>query len=172
MKQLALAAVVAGLAMGAASPAMAQSKGTPAWYVTSANLDGTTTMDVGRLEKRGDVVVGMSTLYFVRSKATAEGDSVDFIQTLDAYDCSQSNSTRTLMAEGYKLGKQPPVFAYNDTKDAKWKTYQDGTPGAKAWAAACQGPNPKLRLPAMETHEQVLDMVREHAAEYARQQGR
>lgn len=169
MKKFGLAAVL-GLVM--AAPAMAQSQSASAWYVTSANEQGTTTMDVGRLDKRGDVVVGQSALYFVRSKPTAEGDSVDFIQTMDAYDCSQPNSTRTLMAEGYKVGQQPPVFAYNDTKTAEWKTYKDGTPGAQAWAAACQGPNPQLRLPNLDTHEQVLDLVREHAAEYARRQGR
>lgn len=169
MKRLGL---VVGLGLLLASPAMAQSKAAQDWYVVSANEDGTTTLDVGRLEKRGEVVVGQGALYFVRSKPTAEGDSVDFIQTMDAYDCSQPNSSRTLMAEGYKLGQQPPVFAYNDSKDAKWRTYKDGTPGAKAWVAACQGPNPKLRLPPMDTHEQVLDLVRQHAAEYARQQGR
>ena len=169
MKKLGLAAVL-GLVL--AAPAMAQSQGASAWYVTSANEDGTTTMDVGRLEKRGDVVVGMASLYFVNSKTTKEGEAVDFIQTLDAYDCSHPNSSRTLMAEGYRVGKQPPVFAYDDTKTAQWRTYNEGTPGAKAWEAACKGPNPGLKLPAVETHEQVLEMVREHAAEYARRQGR
>ncbi len=138
--------------------AYAQSQGTPAWYVTSSTDKGATAMDVGRLERKEDVAVAMSALYFVVPQQGKDGP-VDFIQTLDAYDCSVPSRTRTIIGEGYRVGQYEPVFKFRDDQ-APWKTYGEKSPGMLAWLTACKGPNPQTLLPDLETHEQVLDLVR------------
>ena len=137
--------------------------GTPAWFITSARPAATATMDVGRLEKQGEIAVSMSALYYVTPQESANGP-VDFIQTLDAYDCSQPGHVKNVMGEGYKVGQQPPVFAYNNP-EAIWKFYSAGSPGMDSWKAACEGPLRELQVKNVKTHEQVLEVVRQQARE-------
>lgn len=155
MKHWALSLALVGMAL----PAMAQS-GQPRWHLVSMTPDGASTLDVGRLERRGNVVVGQSAIYFAVSKQAEQG-KVDFIQSLDAYDCSHPGAMRNLMAEGYRVGLQPPVFALDVRgEEPFWRTYGAGSAGMKAWSAACEGPQPDTELVNVETHEQVLDNIR------------
>lgn len=150
------------LALMVSTPALAQ--GNYAWYLTSITDKATSTMDIGRLERRGDVAVAMSTLYFVRTQRGSDGEEVDFIKSLEAYDGSAPGRQRILHMEGHRVDVGPPVFVVNTEGEAPvWKTYQEGSPGMASWTAACKGPNPKHHLKNVQTHEQVLEGVRKAA---------
>lgn len=167
MKRLAL---MAALVFGAAAPAAAM-EGTADWYIVSSNTQGVSTMDIGRLQRRGDVAVSMSAIYFIKPQTSADGQAVDFVQTLDSYDCSKRGFSRNIMAEGYQVGRQPPVFAYGEENGpAPWKQFQENSSGMSSWTAACNGVEPKYRIQDAKTHEDLLFRMRLRARELDAQQ--
>lgn len=157
MKRLAL---MMALALGAAGPVVAM-EGTAQWYVVSSNPQGVSTMDIGRLQRRGDVAVSMSAIYFVKPQTSAEGEVVDFVQTLDSYDCSKRGFSRNIMGEGYRVGQQPPVFAYGEENGrAPWKQFEEGSSGMSSWKAACEGVEDRYLIRNANTHEDLLFRLR------------
>ena len=164
MRKTMMAALL-GAAM-ASGAAMAQDTGTADWYVVTSTENGMSTMDMGRLQRRGDAVVAESTLYLVRPKRHSDGTVVDFIRTMDTYDCSDPGRIRNVMSAGFRADQKEPVFFYGeDELSPEWRRFESGSPGMDVWTAACKGPNPQWRVKNMETHNQLLDLVRRQAAE-------
>ena len=164
MRKTWMAAIV-GLAM-ASGAAMAQDTGAADWYVVTSTESGMSTMDIGRLQRRGDAVVAESTLYLVRPRSNSDGAVVDFIRTMDAYDCSDPGRIRNVMSAGFRSDRDEPVFFYGEgERSPEWRRFEAGSPGMDVWTAACKGPNPQWRVKNMETHNQLLNLVRRQAAE-------
>lgn len=162
MKKTLMALLIAGLM---ATSAQAQ-EGKYEWYVTGSNDSSLTMMDIGRVQREGDAAVAQSAMYMVRPTRIGDGATVDFIQTLDTYDCTDPGRIRNLVSAGYLANQQAPVFEFREGEtEAQWKRFDAGSPGMRMWVAACHGPDPDMKLENVRTHVQVLNMVRQKAME-------
>lgn len=155
--------LMVGLIAGLMATSAHAQDGEYAWYVISSNESTLTAMDIGRVQREGNAAVAQSAVYMVRP--TPVGDStIDFIQTLDTYDCTDPGRIRNIISAGYLAEQAAPVFKYDESETgAEWKRFDAGSPGMMMWVAACHGPDPAMKLENVRTHVQVLNVVRQQA---------